>query len=148
MHLIILFPSQLLYPVERKETTRDPSTPSNFGEEERYQAAIELMKGKSLKEDTGKRYKIKIKDATSRIGHQPPFNNREVINLLKSLHEEKVGQTTADVYRVATLSAGGTRYRDTRTLVINKRQGYVMQYIGTYQVKERPSQEAFFYPGG
>ena len=101
LHLIILFPSQLLYPVERKETARDPSTPRNIDEEKRYQAAIELMKGKSLKEDTGRRYKIKIKDATSRIGHQPPFNNREVINLLKSLHEEKVGQTTADVYRVA-----------------------------------------------
>ena len=42
LHLIILFPSQLLYPVERKETARDPSTPRNIDEEKRYQAAIIL----------------------------------------------------------------------------------------------------------
>ena len=59
------------------------------------------MEEKSLKEATGKRYRAKVKEAAIRIGHQPPFNDMEVIVLLKSLHEDAVGQTTADQYRLA-----------------------------------------------
>lgn len=59
------------------------------------------MEEKSLKEATGKRYRAKVKEAAIRIGHQPPFTDMEVIVLLKSLHEDAVGQTTADQYRLA-----------------------------------------------
>ena len=57
------------------------------------------MKRKSLKDPA--RNLAKVNDAAIRLGHQPPFTDREVICLLKSLHEEKVGQTTADNYRLA-----------------------------------------------
>ena len=81
--------------------TQEGGLPNPHTMDRTYQAAIELMKDKSLKEDTGKRYRGKIKEATARIGHSPPFSDREVITLLKGLHEEDVGQTTTDVYRLA-----------------------------------------------
>jgi hypothetical protein len=83
-------------PQEEDEHRRLPQ------EECRYTAALKLIEEKSLKEATGKRYRTKVKEAAARIGHQPPFNEREVIVLLKSLHEEAVGKTTADQYRLAT----------------------------------------------
>ena len=70
-------------------------------EDPRYASAIELMKRKSLKEDTGKKYLSKVNEASIKIGHAPPFNTQEIIIFLKLLHELQVGKTTADAYRVA-----------------------------------------------
>jgi integrase len=91
-----IFPPILLGYGEPEDVYQAP-----IREDPRYLAAIELMKKKSVKEDTGKKYLAKVAEASSQIGHIPPFNTQEIVVFLKTLHERQVGRTTSDSYRQA-----------------------------------------------
>ena len=60
--------------------TQEGGLPNPHTMDRTYQAAIELMKEKSLKEDTGKRYRGKIKEATAKpFPHPNRLRNKKCI---------------------------------------------------------------------